>query len=70
MAKSMKKRGRGRPALPRNERIRTPLNMRVSEDFAAAAEAYQAKRKLDTLSSAVRTAAEETFKREGLLKPR
>jgi hypothetical protein len=67
MPKSPKKRGRGRPPLPKGESIRKPLNMRVNEPFLDAAAKYQERKKLDTLSSAVRTAAEETFRREGLM---
>lgn len=53
--------------MPKDERIRKPLNMRVSETFHAAAEQYQARHELRTLSSAVRDAAEQTFRREKLL---
>lgn len=59
---------RGRPPLPKNEKIRTPLNMRVSVPFLSAAKKYGKRKNLKTVSAAVRDAAEETFRREGLIR--
>ena len=67
MSKEAKKRRRGRPPLPQSERISKPLNMRISDTFYDAAEAYRVKKNLGTMSAAVREAAEQTFRREGLL---
>ena len=68
MRKLPVKRGRGRPRLPKAERIRKPLNMRVNQAFYVAAAAYRTKKNLNTLSAAVRAAAEQTLRAEGLLK--
>ena len=60
-----KKRGPGRPEVDDPNELFMPL--RVNKAFRAAAEAYQSKHKLRSVAGAVKEAAAQVFKREGLL---